>query len=200
MDTDRKKIAPKETRNLEYRISIFEELSSKSSVVFIGDSLTRIGLWNEFFPYITIANRGVGGDKTSDVLKRMDSIISVEPKVAFIMLGLNDILISQNVTTIFSNYKKIIELLIENDIQVVIQSTVQCEFSVCSDKVRSVNELNRLLEKHAIQHDLVYVDLEGLTDTQGLPSSLTYDGVHLNGKGYRLWVRSITPIIKNLNL
>ena len=51
------------------RISLFEEFNPKPDIVFLGDSLTELGLWNEFFPTVKLANRGVGGDTTKDVLK-----------------------------------------------------------------------------------------------------------------------------------
>jgi lysophospholipase L1-like esterase len=78
-------------RNKEYRIELFEKFSPSAEVVFIGDSITEGGEWTEFFPNLKVSNRGVGSDKTSDVLKRIDSIISVTPNTAFIMLGINDI-------------------------------------------------------------------------------------------------------------
>ena len=78
-------------RNKEYRISIFEEFSPEVDIVFAGDSITQAGEWTDFFPNLKIANRGVGSDTTHDLLRRLDSIISVNPKNVFVMIGINDI-------------------------------------------------------------------------------------------------------------
>ena len=44
-----------------------------------------------FFPTLAISNRGVAGDTSADILKRMDSLLSPDTKKVFIMLGINDI-------------------------------------------------------------------------------------------------------------
>ena len=98
-------------RNREYRIKLFEEFSPPADIVFIGDSITQQGEWNEFFPSLKTSNRGVGGDMTSDVLKRMDSIYSVRAKTALIMLGINDIHRNVPLNTIITNYASILGLL-----------------------------------------------------------------------------------------
>jgi len=67
----------KTTKKLTNRLEIFEEFSPNVDFVFIGDSLTNSGQWNEFFPAISIANRGVGGDTTADV-KKTDYTLSYQ--------------------------------------------------------------------------------------------------------------------------
>jgi len=66
-------------------------------IVFIGDSLTDSAEWEDLFPSSNIANRGIGGDRTNGVLKRMNSIYSTNASKAFIMLGINDLKFGSNI-------------------------------------------------------------------------------------------------------
>jgi len=122
---------------------LFQHFSPKADVAFIGDSLTNNGRWSEFFPNIKVVNRGVGGDKASDIISRLDSVLSTQPAKAFIMVGINDIHQYVSVSDILDSYSSIIDALIDADIEVFIQSTIQCEISICGeDHVNSVDELN----------------------------------------------------------
>ena len=126
-------------------------------------------------------------------------IISVEPKYAFIMVGINDIYQNISIEDIFVNYVEIVRKLQEKDIFVVIQSTIQCELSKCGQKrVSKVNELNALLSAFASKNDIEYLNLGKLTDVRGLDASYTTDGVHLNMEGYRTWVDILSPKLEQL--
>lgn len=181
------------------RVSQFEFSNSKAEVVLIGDSITERAIWSEFFPEYNLLNRGIGGDKTSDIIQRLDSIISVEPKYGFIMVGINDIYKDVSVDEIFQNYVEIVHKLQDRDIDVVIQSTIQCAVSKCGQKrVSKVNELNALLYDFASKNNIQYMSLSQLADDGGLDSSLTTDGVHLNMKGYKIWMDLLSPQLKQL--
>ena len=86
------------------RYSLFELFAPESDYVMLGDSITEGGLWSEFFPDVKIANRGVWGDTTGDILSRMDSVYLLKPKKVFIMAGFNDLNQYHNIDDILSNY------------------------------------------------------------------------------------------------
>ena len=175
-----------------------EEFSPKVDVVFVGDSITEGAEWSDFFPNISVANRGVGSDITADILRRLDSIVSLKPEYAFIMVGINDIHSGVPLLDILNRYTAIVESLRKNGIEVVIQSTIQCQPSECFYKSEIVNELNASLKQYAKSLNIRFVQLGVLSKKDGLESIHTYDGVHLNGKGYRVWVESISPILREI--
>ena len=82
------------------RATLFDYFFPQVDVVMIGDSITQNAIWSEIFPNIKIANRGLVGDTTEDILKRMDTILSVQPKKALIMVGTNDINIGFSINEI----------------------------------------------------------------------------------------------------
>lgn len=70
-----------------HKISFFEQHGNHQyDVVFIGDSITDSAEWEDLFPSLKIANRGIAGDTTKGVLNRMDTIYSTNAKKAFIMI------------------------------------------------------------------------------------------------------------------
>ena len=173
----------------------FFELNAQASydVVFIGDSITDRAEWSDLFPGIKISNRGISGDTTTGVLNRMDTIINSNVSKAFIMLGINDVG-NISVDTIFSNYVKIIEILINEKITVFIQSTL---FTDGRDRDNNiVKDLNNRLVEWSKANDVQFIDLNIKLSVNGvLDEQLSNDGLHLNGEGYKIWANIIKTYI-----
>ncbi|MGZ4955150.1 MAG: GDSL-type esterase/lipase family protein [Methylobacter sp.] len=181
----------------KWRNTIFQAFSPQASVVMIGDSITEGGEWREIFPQINIANRGIAGDKTGDILRRMEPIFAVNAKKAFIMVGINDIYQGRSVETTFANYTNIVQQLKSKGISVYIQSTLECSASKCGGTLNKIRLLNDKLKAYAAQQKLTYINInEGLTSEKyGLLKDYTYDGVHLLGSGYLKWSKTIAPYV-----
>ena len=183
------------------RNTIFQTFSPQANVVMIGDSITAGGEWSEIFSQTKIANRGIGGDTTEDILRRMEPIFAVNAKKAFVMVGINDIYRDQSINTIFNNYKDIVQQLRSKGTEVYIQSTLECSKSQCGNKLEKARELNEKLKVYSAQHKLTFVNINnGLTsETEGLLKEYTYDGLHLLGSGYLKWSKTISPYVYSTN-
>ena len=185
-----------------YFIEIVEQhqlFHSKADIVMIGDSITHYGNWQDIFPNVKIANRGIGGDSTFHIMRRIDSILSVNPTKAFLMVGLNDFGMNRSVTDVFKDYINIVEILTEKKINVYIQSTIECRKSVCGIKVEQIRGLNKKLRAYASTKQLTYIDLnqEITNDNEGLLSNYTYDGIHLRSNAYVKWAELIAPFVNS---
>jgi lysophospholipase L1-like esterase len=167
------------------RQRLFEALTNQTDVVFLGDSITAQGLWSELFPNHTVANRGIGGDTSNGISKRLDSIIKSNPKIVFLMFGINDIAQGRTVPDVFEHYQQIVKRLRSNNVEVVIQSTLLTN----TDELNgSVNKLNGLLKALANKKDIVYIDLnETLTHAGKLKPNASPDGIHLYDHVYLQW-------------
>jgi len=163
----------------------------------IGDSLTAAAPWNEIFPKVQIANRGMDGDTTHDILSRMDTILSVSPKKALIMVGINDIHRGASLDSVFQNYREIVKRLQQAGVIVIIQSTLECSKDVCGDRVNQVRDLNKQLEDFAKGNNIVFLDINAdlSNPSDGLLSKFTYDGIHLLASGYVKWSERIRPYV-----
>jgi len=104
------------------------------------------------------------------------------------MIGANDIYKGLNADEIIVTYQKIVNELVNNNINVFIQSTL---LTRGKDKFfnEKINELNHRLKIFAQSSELiVYIDLnDALSNGSDLSEIYTNDGLHLNGKGYKIW-------------
>lgn len=159
----------------------------------VGDSITQSGTWNEMFPDVRIANRGVGGDTARDIFARIDTVLSTKPEVAFVMVGVNDAALGEAPNEIFVNYVALVDALQRAGVDVVIQSTIECSSKLCGAKLEVLRALNNKLAALAAERGIDYINLNAsLADDSGLKPGYTYDGTHLNGAGYQQWVDRIS--------
>src|SRR5690348_11177372 len=63
----------------------------KINIVMLGDSLTYFVNWNELLGRMDVANRGLTYQTSSGILELADSVVSLKPKLCFIMIGINDL-------------------------------------------------------------------------------------------------------------
>ncbi|MEM7042479.1 MAG: GDSL-type esterase/lipase family protein [Pseudomonadota bacterium] len=174
----------------------FDLFSLPVDVTFIGDSITEAAQWHDMFPSKRIANRGIASDTTKGILARMDGILATTPKKAFIMVGFNDLNTGEQVEQVFDRYCEIVNRLRETQIPVVMQSTIEC--SVRLHRVRDkIRRLNDKLQAFAAANGHQWIDLNEklASPDRGLNEAYTYDGVHLNGDGYRQWYEVIKDAV-----
>ncbi len=184
------------TTHRERRAQLFNTVDTRTDIVFIGDSHTEFGLWDGPFPGSKVINRGIHEDTTADVLLRLDPILATKPKQAFIMLGVNDIIKGMAIDKIIDNYRLIVQSLKNNNIDVVIQSTVQCHVSLCGrEKIQSIHSLNEQLQQLSTNEQVRFLSLGNLSDSQGLATSLTFDGIHLTPVGYQIWHSALNQYV-----
>lgn len=169
-------------------------------VVLIGDSLTDDADWQDLFPSLRLANRGIDGDRSDGVLNRLEGIYSTSAPKAFIMIGINDFSLGRDVDYVFDNYKNIVNKLVEQEMKVYIQSTILAgkQRKGLNKNIKLLNERLQVLAKQT--ESITYIDLNvGLTSDSLLKSRYTRDGVHLNGEGYAVWKELIKPYIDSNN-
>jgi lysophospholipase L1-like esterase len=190
--------APSYSDYFYHKKSFFEQHGEHNyDLVFIGDSITDGAEWEDLFPNLKIANRGIGGDRTDGVLKRLESIYSTSADRAFIMIGINDFNSGMSVDEVFENYKTIVSQLVEHGMKVYIQSTIFAgkRLDKLNPKIEALNE--RLSLFATTKESITYIDLNaGLAKNSLLNPIYSRDDVHLNGNGYAVWKSIIRPYIQ----
>src|SRR5689334_13421403 len=74
------------------RVAAFEkEPVVPGRIIFLGNSITQLGDWKKLLNDTTVINRGIAGDITFGVLKRLDDVIRRHPSKIFLLIGINDI-------------------------------------------------------------------------------------------------------------
>lgn len=172
---------------------------SRASVVMVGDSITAGGRWDEMFPGRGVVNRGVGGDTVQGVGMRLPAILAVKPRKVFLMVGVNDALFRNPADKILAHYVEVIDALRAAGVDVYVQSTLEChDGAVCTAETRDrIRTLNRALRTAAASRDLTFIDLNAtMSDAGGLKPAYSWDGLHLNGEGYRAWRDVLRPYVE----
>jgi lysophospholipase L1-like esterase len=166
-------------------------------VIFLGDSITEKGNWKRLLNDDTVINRGVGGDITRDVIRRLRDITGRHPSKVFVLLGINDI--GQGIPNgvIIDNYLKIIREIHHKcpKTTIYVQSVLPVNpglrhFPRQYHQQEHILALNILLAAHAEAANYQYIDIFSLfADDEGLLSApYTYDGLHLKQQAYPIWV------------
>ena len=168
----------------------------KNAIIWVGDSITDIGEWNELFPNEKNLNRGISSDNTFGVLNRLKEITRQKPKKLFLMIGINDLARNIPDQIILRNFKRIISQIQKETpaTKLYIQSILPTnnEFSLFpayQNKISHIQYINKELSVLCAARKISYVDLfSHFTNTQGkLDKRYTNDGVHLTGEGYKKW-------------
>lgn len=185
-------------------IEFYNEHAEKGQVIFLGNSLMDYFPVNWFEP-VHIINRGICGDFTAGVLKRLDGIIALLPSKIFIEIGINDIIEKVPPDEIQENYKLIIKRLKEKlphtKIFVISNLPVSKKgnlFSSTEEKNEIVIEQNIFLEELCLKNNLTFVNLHPLFYKNGmLNPAYTWDGIHITSEGYQVWFEVVKKLILN---
>jgi lysophospholipase L1-like esterase len=181
----------------ESRMKAFEkEPVVTGKIIFVGNSITEMGEWQKLFNDSTIINRGIGGDITFGVLKRLNDIIIRKPSHLFIKIGINDIGKDIPDAVIADNIRKIIRRVQAGspETKIYLQSLLPVNpayprFPQHYDKQEHIIKTNLLLKSVAKNCNVRFVDLFPLflDSKKLLDKQFTNDGLHLNQKGYKIW-------------
>jgi lysophospholipase L1-like esterase len=184
--------------NIAYRnrVELYNSLPvSNKSIVFIGDSETQGYELTEFFDNALFINRGMGGDKSSNIIKRLDAIIKAQPAKIFLEVGINDIIQKVPLASFTSNMN-----LIVKNIKTGAPNTrlyLQGIFPTNWVSTANINAFNDTLRNIALKNSLTFIDLyTGFNDKGNLNRDFDAgDGLHLNYKGYQKWTAILKPYV-----
>ncbi len=166
-------------------------------VIFLGNSITEMGNWKKVLNDTTVINRGIGGDITYGILKRLKDITDRSPSKVFILVGINDIGKDIPEAVIADNCLKIVREIHDKcpQTRIYVQSVLPVNptvphFPQHYDKEEHVLALNKLIAANAKEGDYTFVDIFHLfVDADGrLNSQYTYEGLHLKPPAYAIWV------------
>ncbi len=178
------------------------------AVVFIGDSITQ--LWGQektghpdFFSKNNYVNKGISGNKTTDMLSRFQKdVIDLDPYCVVIEGGTNDIA-AFTLENIMERIKKMAEMARKAHIDVVVGSVPPSNSFPKLPDFRPediIIELNGMIKQWADAEGIPYVDYYSVLvdDQKGLKEAYQKDTVHPNAAGYTAMEGVIAPILKTV--
>jgi len=189
------------------RKALFEkENDSENEIVFLGNSITEGGDWKKLFPTVNSINRGISGDITDGIIYRINEVVRLQPKKIFILIGTNDLARGKSKDYVVSHIQKILVILQKKlpNTQLYLQSVLPVTYKVEPKKFLGhkrnkelIVEVNKTLKKLAKKLNVKFIHLHRMfRNLKGdLKEKLTYDGLHLNKKGYQFWKKKIDKYV-----
>lgn len=162
---------------------------TSEDIVFLGNSITNFGMWDEFFGSTgKVVNRGISGNISGEVLEHIDLIVAGKPKKLFLMIGINDY---QDESVIIPNTRRIIEVFQKESpaTEIYIQSLLPCDRA---DRHSMVEPVNKDLKELCKEMNVTYIDVYSKIVKAGTPPGIadkyTNDNLHVVAAGYREWI------------
>lgn len=188
------------------RLAFFRAMpDQRNEIVFLGNSITEAGEWQELLPGRPVVNRGISGDVTFGVLARLDEVTSSKPAKIFLLIGVNDLKRGISVDMIVNNYRRIIANIqaASPKTRIYLQSVLPVNEGMLSpayDKVKNsiIAGLNEQLQQVAQQPRVTYINLHPLMEdaTGQLKKELTPDGIHLYPSAYIGWTAALKKYLQ----
>jgi beta-glucosidase len=180
-------------------------------LLMIGDSITEGWAkegkesWAQYYEQRNAVNLGFGGDRTENVLWRLQhgEIDGINPKVAVLMIGTNNT--GHRLQSPHYTAEGIQRLLVE--LRNRLPSTNILLLAVFprgesrNDPARKINdEINRLIEPFADNQKIFYLNINHifLTADGKLSREVMPDLLHLNAASYAAWAAAMEPMLSKL--
>lgn len=194
----------------------FEEVNARvrraqdTELIFIGDSITQrwewenggAAVWEEYYGHRKALNLGFGGDRTQNVLWRLEqgNIQGLNPKVAVLMIGTNNArhnTSEETATGIVAICRKLRSKLAETKILLL----AIFPRGERPNELRAKNEgASRLARKIADGKMIHYLDIgsEFLEPDESISKEMMFGYIHPTPKGYRVWAEAMEPKLAEL--
>jgi len=192
----RKEDWPMLAKYREADLKLASPAAGENRVVFMGDSITegwKIEGPDGYFPGKPYFNRGISGQTTPQmVLRFRQDVIDLKPKVVVILGGTNDIAGNtgpETVEEIEGYIASMTELATASNIKVVLCSITPAfdyPWKPGMEPAPKILAVNQWMKALAAEKGFIYVDYHAaMKDARdGLPPTLSHDGVHPTAAGY----------------
>lgn len=180
-------------------------------IVMLGNSLIENGGdWNKLLETSHIRNRGISGDVTMGIYRRLDTILSGKPRAIFLLVGTNDVSHQLTPKQVFERCVAVIEKIRTDApaVRLYVQSLlpfndIYGRWKLLEGKLDDIPEINRLLSAYCEEHGITFINLFPKFVRHGtneLRRELTSDGLHLTPIGYKIWAFELRKYIQELDM
>lgn len=185
-------------------------------VYFLGDSITRrwgaldypdfLAHWNKNFHGWNAANFGWGGDRTENILWRLENgeLDGVDPKVIVILAGTNNVGKEPGDDAAVKDVTRGLEAIVDACRRRAPAATIVLTAIFPRNDnpavMPTIGRINANLAGMADGRSVRFLDVNAsLADPAGtLFEGVTVDGLHPSLKGYEVWALGLKPILTEL--
>jgi lysophospholipase L1-like esterase len=177
-------------------------LPAQGQILFAGSSSIR--LWKDLaqdFPTQQVLNRGFGGSTFEDVLRYADDIIlPYKPRHIVIYCGENDLAKGVAPDVVVEQFKELFArirtTLPKTTVTYISIKPSPSRIKIIGDVAKTNSMIKAFLSR---QKKANFVDVFSLmVDKNGNPREELFveDRLHMNRKGYDIWKKVLTPIVR----
>lgn len=186
------------------------KVKPNDNFIFLGDSITEGYKTEELYEDLPIINSGVSGYTTNDILKNLDSMVTIyNPTKVFLLIGTNDMNHEKSNEEILSNIKKIVDHILKKRpyTKIYIESIYPINKTE-NEKIdldvvgirdnQEIQKINAKLKSYCIKKGYTYINVyDHLKDKDGnIKLKYTKEGLHLNDLGYLKVTKVLYPYLK----
>jgi N-acetylglucosamine-6-sulfatase len=175
-----------------------QDATKRESIVFVGDSLTSGGRWQEWFPNFDVHVEADPGDSTDRLAERLPGIVELQPANLAILIGANDFGANRSVEYVVRSIEYFLAIVRQEvpGSRTLVQSIMPRGREYAED----IKSANRHLRQYAQNVHAQYLDLwpaMALEDGE-LSPEFTNDRLHLTEAGYQAWLGELEPALERL--
>lgn len=173
-------IAAAGTSYADMRLAVLKaQLSQvKDPIVVIGDSIVETAKWPQTICGHPVINAGIGGARIGFVVYGAPAFLKgTKPALVILAIGINDAGKGYDEGSFRSDYSNALKTIPSP----VAISTIVAGHPVDLGEIERFNGAIKQLAEGRTLIDLY----------KAVPGSLTIDGIHLNGEGYKLWTAEL---------
>ena len=201
---------PRHQQKLADAKAIFDK-GGKVDLLFVGDSITQgwekegAAVWKKYYEPRNAFNIGFSGDRTENVLWRLDhdEVKGMNPRVTVLMIGTNNAgHRRENPQTTAAGIKKILDQLQQRMPNTKILLLAIFPRDAKPDgELRMINEqVNAIIKDYADNKRIFFVNVNQafLTPDGTLTKDVMPDLLHPHEYGYELWAKAMEPELQKL--
>lgn len=173
----------------------------EGSAIFIGDSITE-GL-NTNMVFQPSVNFGISMDTTRGVYERLDVYSSLsKASVIVLAVGIND-LIHRTAEAALGNYNQILKKL-PASVPILVSAILPVDENVgwvgFNEKVLTMNTGLKMMTEQKANFFFINPGDYLVSDDGNLSSQYHTDGIHLNKKGYEIWISRLKKAFSEMGV
>jgi lysophospholipase L1-like esterase len=195
--------------------------SGPVGLLFLGDSITerwRIAphIWESYYGKYQPANFGIGGDRTSHVIWRIEhgELDGIAPKVVVLMLGTNNSL-DYNAEQIAAADRKLVSMIRARlpDTKILVlgifprgprdregNPITQAHIDEAAKRMQTIDAVNRDLARLDDGKTIRFLNINEVFLGQDgrIPRAIMPDQLHPGAAGYQLWADAMQPLLESM--
>lgn len=192
-----------EIEELNAIIKSNSEVKLDDEILIVGNSILAGNDWTKLSSKWKIYNTSIPGITVFEANQNLAQLINRKAKYIIVNLGINDALAGATGKMITYEYIKFITAVNQHSPQskIIVVSVLPVSESILkqTDKNKEISVLNTRIGMWCKNNHIPYMDINADFSKDGeLDTGLTYDGIHLNENGYKVYEEKMKLYLKSI--